>query len=165
MSAPPGTRERPREAPGHGPADGPRRRLPPRPFVEAWLAATVLSGLPSTVHALATGADPWEATMAAGAMLVGPDRSFAETFVAAGIVHATVSAFWATVLYRLRPRRHVLPWSVVAAAAIGLLDLRGIAPRVFPEVAALPFWPQMADHLAWGACFGAALARRERLGA
>jgi hypothetical protein len=37
------------------------------------------------------------------------------------------------------------------------VDLRLIAPRFFPEVAALEFWPQMADHLVWGACFGLVL--------
>jgi hypothetical protein len=40
------------------------------------------------------------------------------------------------------------------AVAIGLLDLRVIAPAFFPSVAALAFWPQMADHLMWGACLG-----------
>ena len=31
---------------------------------------------------------------------------------------------------------------------------------LFPEVAALAFWPQMADHLMWGACVGVVLQVR-----
>lgn len=41
-----------------------------RDLVYAWLVSTVLSGLPSTLHALVTGADPLKATRAAGAMLL-----------------------------------------------------------------------------------------------
>ncbi len=42
----------------------------------AWLAATLLSGIPSTRHARWTGADVWEATRAAGAMLLEDERRF-----------------------------------------------------------------------------------------
>ena len=38
----------------------------PRDLIYAWLIATVFSGLPSTLHAFATGGDPLEATRAAG---------------------------------------------------------------------------------------------------
>ncbi len=54
----------------------------------------------------------------------------------------------------------LIPATSSAAAAIGLLDLRVIAPLFFPEVAALAFWPQMADHLMWGACVGVVLQVR-----
>jgi hypothetical protein len=84
-------------------------------------------------------------------------------FVAAALVHAAVSFFWAAILFMLLPRRHVVLWAMAAAAAIGILDLRVIAPLFFPGVAALAFWPQMADHLMWGACFGLVLQRRLRL--
>jgi hypothetical protein len=50
--------------------------------------------------------------------------------------------------------------AIAAAALIGIVDLRLIAPRFFPEVAGLEFWPQMADHLMWGLCFGAGLLQR-----
>ena len=46
----------------------------------------------------------------------------------------------------------------LAAAVIAMVDLRLIAPKFFPEVAALPFWPQFAHHVMWGACFGFVLA-------
>jgi hypothetical protein len=45
---------------------------------------------------------------------------------------------------------------------VALLDLGVIAPRLFPAVAALPFWPQFADHLAWGALLGGTLQLRQR---
>ena len=45
---------------------------------------------------------------------------------------------------------------------IGLLDLRVIAPRFFPEVADLSLLPQIADHLMWGACLGLVLRHRWR---
>jgi len=50
---------------------------------------------------------------------------------------------------------------MIAAAAIAVLNLR-ILGQFFPEVYAPPFWPQMADHLAWGASLGAVLAQRSR---
>ena len=78
-------------------------------------------------------------------------------FMAAGLVHGTVSAFWTLVSGMLLPRRHTFWWAVPMAALIGLLDLRVIAPAWFPGIAALAFWPQMADHLMWGACLGGTL--------
>jgi hypothetical protein len=127
-----------------------------RNFALAWLAATLLSGIPSTLHALVTGRDPLEATRAAAAMLpLTPSL-----LVNAGIVHCAVSMFWAVILWLVLPRRHAAAWAVAAAALIGILDLRIIAPRFFPEVAALEFWPQMADHLAWGLCLGPVIQKR-----
>jgi hypothetical protein len=90
-------------------------------LARAWLAATLLSGLPSTAWALATGGDV------------------------------------------LEPTRAALEWALLAAVLIALLDLELIAPAFFPRVAALDFWPQLADHLAWGAAFAIALDWRRRL--
>ena len=128
----------------------------PRSCFYAWLLATLLSGIPSTLYALLTGGDAMEATRAAGAMAGRPD-----SIVAAVLVHMLVSAFWAVVLWRLLPARYTILWAVLASAAIGLLDLKLIAPAFFPDVAALAFWPQFADHLMWGACYsvGLSLAR------
>ena len=50
-----------------------------------------------------------------------------------------------------------IPQYPIYSALIALLDLRAIAPLFFPEVAALPFGPQLADHLAWGAVVGIVL--------
>jgi len=82
----------------------------------------------------------------------------------AGLAHVSVSLFWATLLWAVLPRRHSTVLAVAAAALIGVLDLRLIAPRFFPEVGALQFWPQMADHLMWGLCFGLVLERAKKIG-
>lgn len=128
----------------------------------AWLVATVFSGLPSTLHALAIGADPLEATMAAGAMLLPGSSNTLVLFGAAAVVHPAVSLFWTAVFGLLLPRRHVAAWAVVGSAAVALLDLGVIAPLAFPAVAALPLWPQVADHLMWGALLGGTLQWRLR---
>jgi hypothetical protein len=78
-------------------------------------------------------------------------------FAAAAVVHPLVSAFWTAVAAVVLPARHTILAATLFAAAVGLLDLRLIAPHWFPEVADLAFWPQMADHLMWGACLGGTL--------
>ena len=123
--------------------------------------AALLSGVPSTVHAWWTGGDLLQATRAAGAMLIPASSSDAALFAAATLVHGAVSMFWAIVLAWLLPPRHLVLGSLLALAAIAILDLRIIGP-LFPEVYALPFWPQFADHLAFGAVFGVVLAWRTR---
>jgi hypothetical protein len=133
-----------------------------RDLFYAWLLATLLSGVPSTLYALMTGGDPAEATRAAGAMLLRSETSFEKLFLAAAIVHAGVSFFWATALWRALPYHYTTLWALVASVAIALLDLRLIAPAFFPEVAALAFWPQLADHLMWGACVGLTFQGRRR---
>jgi hypothetical protein len=141
----------------------PKAAFPWRDLAAAWLVATVFSGAPSTLHALATGGNPWEATFAAGRMLVD-SASPVVLFAAAAIVHPLVSAFWTTVAAFVLPVRRTTLAATGFAAAVGVLDLLFIAPRWFPEVAALAFWPQMADHLMWGACLGGTLQglRRRR---
>lgn len=125
-----------------------------RPLLYAWLLATLLSGIPSTTYALLTGNDALEATRAAGAMIGRPD-----SIAAAALVHCAVSLFWVVVLWLWLPRG--MAWALLASAAIALLDLKVLAPLFFPAVAALDFWPQLADHLAWGAFYsvGLSLAR------
>lgn len=129
----------------------------------AWLAATLLGGVPSTAWALISGGDVLEPTRAAGSMLLPGETSSARLVAAAAFVHPVVSAFWSLVLWRLLPRRAALGWALLAAVLIALLDLKVIAPLFFPRVAALDFWPQLADHLMWGAGFAIALDWRRRL--
>jgi len=124
-----------------------------RALFYAWLLATLFSGIPSTLYAFLTGADPLEATRAAGAMVSMPD-----SIPAAAIVHASVSLFWALLLWPVLPYRNTMLWALLASAGIALLDLKVIAPVFFPEVAALDFWPQFADHLMWGACYSVGLS-------
>jgi FtsH-binding integral membrane protein len=133
-----------------------------RDWLVAGAAATLLSGIPSTLYSMLTGADVLAPTRAAGRMLVPAGASELQLFVAAALVHTAISFFWAALLILMLPRKHVTLWSVIAAALIGVLDLCIIAPLFFPEVAALAFWPQMADHVMWGASFGLALAHRWR---
>lgn len=123
----------------------------------AWAVATLFSGLPSTLWAVRVGSDPLEATWAAGAMLVPAESGPWLLFASAALVHSTVSAFWTLVFGALLPRRHVVLAAILGSAAVALVDLGLIAPRMFPSVAALPFWPQFADHLMWGACLGLVL--------
>ena len=137
-----------------------RAAFPPFDVFYAWLAATVLSGIPSTVYALVTSQDPLEATRAAGAMLLPRETSLLKLVAAAAVIHPVVSLFWAAILAFILPRRYTALWTIIASVGIAMLDLRVIAPRFFPEVAALDFWPQFADHLMWGVCFGATLAIR-----
>jgi hypothetical protein len=138
-----------------------RTRFAPRELAWAWLVATVFSGLPSTAYALFVDADPLEATWAAGGMLLPMSAPPAQLFMAAAVVHCSVSAFWTVVFGALLPRRHVVAWALAGSAAVALLDLRLIAPLFFPSVAALAFWPQFADHLAWGVLLGATLHRHQ----
>lgn len=126
----------------------------------AWLVSTVLSGLPSTLHALATGADPLEATRAAGAMLLPGVTGTLAMVSAAALVHSSVSFFWAVIFVWLLPHRYTAAWAVAGSAAVALVDLCLIAPIAFPAVAALPFWPQFADHLMWGVLLGGTLQFR-----
>lgn len=126
----------------------------------AW--AALLSGIPSTVYAVLADGDPMEATRAAGAMLISYEASDIELFMAAGLVHVAVTLFWAFILATVLPRRHLVWWCVAAAALIAFLDVKLIARAVFPEVYELDFWPQFADHIAWGAAFGVALDWRRR---
>ena len=122
--------------------------------------ATALSGIPSTLYSAATGADIAEPTRAAGAMLVAANSSDLQLLTAAAVVHIAVSFFWSGILILILPRTSITSACVLAASLIGVLDLRVIAPHFFPEVARLPFLPQMADHLMWGACLGLMLRRR-----
>ena len=95
-----------------------------------WAAA--LSGIPSTVHALATGRDPLEAAYAAGTILL-PGETRPQRLLAAAVpVHLGISIGWTVAL-----------------------DL-GLLGRLFPRIRALPVAAQLADH----AAFGAIAARR-----
>ena len=120
----------------------------------AW--AAVLSGAPSTMHALATGRDPLEATKAAGSILLPDERRTLPLLVAAVPVHLALSLGWALVLSRVGVRGSAR--GAAAGLAIAALDL-GIAGRRFRRVRALPLVPQLLDHAAFGAIVGARLAR------
>ena len=120
----------------------------------AWAAA--LSGVPSTLHALAAGRDPLEATKAAGSILLPGERRTLQLVAAAVPVHLALSLGWALVLARLGVRGPLR--GAAAGLAIAALDL-GVAGRAVPRVRALPLGPQLLDHAAFGAIVGTRLAR------
>ena len=140
-----------------------RKQIYYRDVLAAGTTATLVSGIPSTAYAWLSGADPLEATRAAGAMLIPASSPLTQLLVAAAVAHVAISFFWAAILVAVLPRTHIVVSATAAAALIGLIDLCLIAPVLFPEVAALPFVPQMADHLMWGASLGWVLARRSRV--
>ncbi|GLY51661.1 hypothetical protein [Lentzea sp. NBRC 102530] len=108
--------------------------------MKRFLLAVVLSGVPSTVHAVLTGDDLARATRAAGSLVGGGAR-------AGIVVHLAVSAFWVVVLRRLRVRGTV--GGVVAGLAIALLDLE-VVGRHNAQIRALPRVAQWLDHVAFG---------------
>lgn len=127
-----------------------------RRALEAGLWAAALSGVPSTLHAVATGRDPLEATLAAGSLLLRRETRRGRLLAAAVPVHLGVSLGWALVLEGARVRgaaRGAL--AGVGIAAVGLGAGRALSPRF----RALPLLPQVADHVAYGAIAGAVLDR------
>jgi hypothetical protein len=127
----------------------------------AGAVAAVVSGLPSTVWALATGGDPREPTLAAGSILLPEETRRGRLLAAALPVHVALSLGWALVLARLLPRGDETAAGAVTGVGIAALDL-GVVGRTIPRVRALPLLPQIADHVAYGATVGYVLARRRR---
>jgi hypothetical protein len=122
----------------------------------AW--AAILSGAPSTLHALARGSDALEATLAAGAILLPRETRRVRLVAAAVPVHLALSLGWTLVLDRTGVRGAGA--GALAGLGIAGLDL-GLLGRRFPHVRALPLAPQLADHLAFGAIAGVLLARED----
>jgi hypothetical protein len=120
--------------------------VPPRAArrLSAGLAAAALSGAPSTLHAVLTGGDALAAARAAGSML-----SRRHPLAAAVPVHLGISLFWAALI----PRRAGVLGGALCGVGIAALDL-GVLARPFPEIRALPLWPQIADHALFGAIVG-----------
>lgn len=133
-----------------------------RDGVVAGVVAGVVSGAPSTVHALATGADPLAATTAAGSLLLPNELRTGRLLLAALPVHFAISVGWGVVLGAVLGRRASTATGALAGLAIAALDLR-LPGRRFARVRALPLGPQVADHIAYGAVVGAILrARRDQ---
>jgi hypothetical protein len=132
----------------------------------AGTAAGLLSGLPSTLHALVTGRDPLTAARAAGNLLLQAEAGSRALLVAGGVAHVALSLGWGTVLAMAVRRTSLPPVAVGLAggAAIAALDLgllaHGPIGRRWPLIRALPVGPQVADHLAFGALAGVVLRGR-----
>lgn len=125
----------------------------------AGCAGALLGGVPSTAYALATGGDPFEATVAAGTLLLPDERRHGRLLLAAVPTHLAISLGWAAVLAATLPHRRTALAGAAAGLAIAALDL-GVLARPFPRLHVLPLAPQFADHAAYGAVVGAVLARR-----
>lgn len=123
--------------------------------------AAVLSSAPSTLHALLTGRDPLEASLAAGTLLLRGERRPARLLPAAAVAHVALSLGWAVVLAAVLPRRRGMPAAVVGGLAIAGLDL-GLVGRRLERIRALPLVPQVLDHVAYAVTVAAVLERRRR---
>jgi hypothetical protein len=136
-----------RRLPARSPRWKSRRRV-----VIAGAAAATFSGLPSTLHALATGGDLLQATRAAATLVPGR-----RGVVAGAVVHVVVSAGWTAALAAV-DRRHRL--GLLGGGAAGMLiaafDLE-VAGRANPAIRSLPRLPQWLDHVAFGVIVGALL--------
>lgn len=129
--------------------------------VAAGAVAALVSGVPSTLHAIAARTSPLEATLAAGTLLAPRARRRAVLLLAAVPVHVALSLGWALALSAVLPRRRTLAWGTLAGAAIAALDL-GVIGRRYPRIRALAPVPQVLDHVAYGATVGAVLSARRR---
>ncbi|MDQ3761536.1 MAG: hypothetical protein M3460_07490 [Actinomycetota bacterium] len=125
----------------------------------AGAVAGIVGGAPSTIFALATGADPLEATLAAGSLLLPRAQRTRSLLGVALLVHLALSIGWGYVLAVILPRRHTTPAGAVAGLAIAALDL-GLVGRHMPRIRALPLGPQVVDHLVYGAAVGAVVGYR-----
>ena len=121
------------------------------------MVAVVLSGAPSTLHALATGRDPLEASRAAGSLVLPRETRTQPLMLASAITHTALSLGWATVLSRVLPRGHERSSGALAGLAIAAIDL-GVVGRRYPRIRDLHVAPQLADHIAFGLVVGTVLA-------
>lgn len=130
-------------------------KTPVRDLAAAVAVAGVVSGVPSTLHALLTGRSVLASTRAAGTLLGRP------TVVRGLAAHTAISVWWGVVLSRVLPRGRRTEAGIAAGAAIAALDLGLVARRV-PAIRALPQPAQWADHLVFGAVIGAVLDFRDQ---
>ncbi len=125
----------------------------------AGAVAAVLSGVPSTAHALLHRENPLEASLAAGTLLLADEDRISRLLPAAMLAHGALSLGWALVLAAALPRRRAVAWSLPAGLAIAALDL-GVVGRRYPRIRALATAPQVLDHLAYAATVAVVISRR-----
>src|SRR4051794_11945149 len=125
----------------------------------AGTAAALASGLPSTAWSLVRGDDVLDGARAAGALLVGRERSTPVLLAAAVPVHAALSLGWAAVLAAVLPRGREPVAGLLGGLLIAALDL-GVIGRRVDAIRSLPQGRQWADHVAYGLTVGLVLRRR-----
>ncbi|HEV2767103.1 MAG TPA: hypothetical protein VGV63_05280 [Acidimicrobiales bacterium] len=129
--------------------------------VVAGAVAWASSGLPSTLHALATGRDVLAAARAAGTLVAPAGSRSPVLLTGAAIAHTGVSLGWAAALALTLPERHTVPAGAAAGLLIAGLGL-GVVGRHYPAIAALPTSAQVADHLAFGTVVALVVRRRRQ---
>ena len=134
-------------------------RAPLADALAAGAVAAVVSGGPSTLHALLTGRDPLEASLAAGTLLLPGEQRPARLLPAATVAHVALSLGWAVVLAHVLPRRRAPAAAALAGLAIAALDL-GLVGRRLERIRALPLAPQVLDHVAYAVTVAVVLERR-----
>jgi hypothetical protein len=125
-------------------------------IVRAATVGAAVSGLPSTAHAVLTGRDPLASTRAAGTLL--QPRRERGSLLAGAVAHGVISLGWTAVLAVLAPPGARARWGAAAAVAVAAVDLKLIGRR-FPAIRAMPFGPQVVDHVVFGAVVGWVLDR------
>jgi hypothetical protein len=125
----------------------------------AGAVAALISGTPSTTHALLTARPPLDGALAAGSLLLPNEQRPGRLLLAAVPVHLALSLGWALALAAVLPRRWTVACGALAGLGIAALDL-GFIGRRFPRIRALPQAVQVADHLAYGGTVAAVLRRR-----
>jgi hypothetical protein len=123
----------------------------------AGLAASVLSGVPSTLWTLIRRGDVLEGGRAIGLVLLPNERRTVVLLAAGAPVHLALSVGWAYVLAAVLPARAEPLYGAAGGLAIAALDL-AVLGRFFPPIEALPQGRQWADHVAFGLTVGAVLA-------
>ena len=127
----------------------------------AGAAASVLAGVPSTLHALAARQSIVDNAAAAGSILLPGERRSAVLVVAAVPVHLALSFGWAQVIAAVVPRSWPVAGAIGCGLGIAALDL-GVIGRHIPRIRELPQLPQWLDHVAYGATVGLVLRIRWR---
>jgi hypothetical protein len=120
-----------------------------------WLRATAIaalvSGIPSTVHALLKHQDPLAATKAAGKLALPRETRTPHLLAAAIPTHLAISLTWGYAISRI-PNPSAAR-GAAAGLAIAALDLHLPGKRLAP-VRQLQRGPQLADHVVFGATIG-----------
>jgi hypothetical protein len=129
--------------------------------VRAGLVGSVVGGVPSTLHAVLTGRDLRESTVAAGSLLLPREQRERRLVVTGAVVHVVISAGWGAALAAALPRRHTVSAGAIGGLAIAAVDL-GLIGRHVARIAALPLLPQVADHVAYGTTVGLVLRAQQR---
>lgn len=129
--------------------------------VRAGLVGAVVGAVPSTLHAVVTGRDLREATVAAGSLLLPREQRETRLVAAGAVAHVVISVGWGAVLAATLPPTQPVAAGAAGGLAIAAVDI-GLIGRHVDRIAALPLLPQIADHVAYGTTVGLVLTLQRR---